>query len=135
MPPFTRVIIAYTADLGLKNCVQVFKGQKEKSIKLTTRQGFTLEGSHRHPVLVVDDKGNETWKKLPDIRYGERLVMRKGMQAFSKTYVTTDTFKYPNDSRVKIKVPKFINEDIAYLMGQLVGDGNYSDPEYQVRTD
>lgn len=117
---------------GIKECVQVFKGVIEPSIKIKTQQGFLLEGSHRHPILIVDDTGNEVWKKLPEIKIGDRIVMRKGMNTSNNQYVSTKEFVIPDDVRVPMLLPKVINEDISYLFGQLIGDGNYTDKEYRV---
>ena len=115
---------------GPKNCMQVYKGNVEASIKITTEHGFELEGSHRHPVLVCGEDGVESWKRMPELRKGDTVVLRKGMQAGALNYVSTNSYVEPSDCRVDCLIPSYINEDIAYLLGVIVADGNYSDTEH-----
>jgi len=117
---------------GVKKCTQVYKGIIETSIKITTSQGYTLEGSHRHPILTVSPNGEESWKRMPELRIGDTIILRKGMQSGGLQYISTDSFVLPLDCYVYYKTPKVVNEDLCYLLGQLVADGSYADIEYRL---
>lgn len=71
---------------GINQATQIYKGGVEKTYKIRTLQGYTIEGSERHPILVRDGD-NEIWKKLPEVKKGEYLVLKKGTKCFgSKEY-------------------------------------------------
>jgi intein/homing endonuclease len=113
---WTRKAISVEARTGLEDTCAVFKGTVEPSIKITTKSGYTLEGSHRHPVLVRDGNNHEIWKKLPDIDIGDKVVLRKH-------YSGTDEY-------VKIENNNFktlIDEDFGYLTGLLICKNVYID--------
>jgi intein/homing endonuclease len=105
---------------GWENTSQVYKGDIEDSYIITTRMGYTLEGSERHPLLVRTPKGNEIWKKLPEIVCGDSLVLKHSFTADNISYLKTSTF-------FKNAPCNIIDEDFGYVLGLLVGDGSYRD--------
>lgn len=130
--PIRECLFGVHGRYGTNECVQVFKGAVEPSIKITTEHGFILEGSHRHPILVCDENGNEGWKTMPELEVGDTVVMRKGMRSGKTQYVSTESFVEPERFTVQIAIPPFINEDLCYLLGLLVGDGSYVDEGYRI---
>jgi intein/homing endonuclease len=110
--------IAVETRTGTENTCATFKGKEEPSIIITTKLGYTIEGSHRHPVLIRDEEGVEKWKKLPEIEEGDCVVLRKNY-ADSSDYVKIDENGHTNVD--------VVDEDFGYLLGILVGDGCYTD--------
>ena len=78
-------------------------GEQETKI-LTTELGSRIEGTHEHPVVVLDETGSFLFKRLDEIAEGEHVVMSRGANVYG--------------SYTKIPTP-----DAAYLLGLLVGDG------------
>lgn len=103
---------------GMETTSKSFKGEIEPSIIIRTRMGYKLEGSHRHPVLVRNEMGENVWKLLPEIEIGDHIVLRKRFE-FSQNYVETD---YYPDSPCPI-----ITEEVGYLLGLIIGDGSCRD--------
>jgi hypothetical protein len=113
---------------GWERISQIFKGSEEPSIVVRTRMGFELEGSVRHPVLVVTSEGQETWKLLPNIEIGDVLVMRRDCGAVVSELIETASFTATSRVPVVPVVPvTHITEDLAWVFGFLVGDGSYHD--------
>ncbi|QDZ22718.1 ATP-dependent DNA helicase PIF1 [Chloropicon primus] len=108
---------------GWERVAGMFKGEEEPSIIVRTRMGFELEGSVRHPVLVMRSDGKEAWKLLPDVEIGDVLIMRRDCgQVQESGPIEVDSF---TDSD---RVPAtHISEDLAWVFGILVGDGSYRD--------
>jgi exodeoxyribonuclease V alpha subunit len=110
---------------------QVFAGGVEPTIRVRTRAGYSIEGSHRHPVLVATPSGERVWRRLPELQNGDVLVLRRGVKCEGK-YVTTESFS-PSPSRwsgVRARqgrIPSVIDEELGWLLGVLVGDGNQTD--------
>lgn len=99
-----RKITVHGID-GWKETDQVYHGKIEKSIKIKTRQGYEIEGSSRHPILIAEN-GKFVWKKLPEIKIGDIAVIRSG------TFAAGRSNHSPN---------------MAWLMGMIIGDGNCTD--------
>lgn len=113
---------------GWTHMDQIFVGGVEPTFKLTTRLGYHIEGSHRHPVLVCTADGF-LWKKLPQISEGDVLVLRRGIGNQVLVPMSTDAFT-PDYGRGRIGTfPSEVGEDLARILGLLVGDGNYTDQE------
>ena len=107
---------------------QIYKGVIEPTIKIVTRRGYSLEGSHRHPILVCTDEGKHIWKKLPDIRKGDAVVLRRGV-GNQESPVSTDGF-VANRGRGHIgHIPATVDGNLAWLLGVFIGDGCLTDTE------
>jgi len=76
---------------------------KQKTIKITTTQGYSVEGTHEHPVMVTNSNGDLYFKRLQDIAVGEHIAVSVNNQLFGGN--------------------EEIHSDLAYLLGFLVGDG------------
>jgi hypothetical protein len=101
---------------GAEYTSNVFKGEVENSIIITTNMGYTLEGSNRHPVLVKTQNGEKIWKLLPEIQQGENIVLRLGSQG-SKYNVD---FSHPTKVEKRLEVDK----ELSYIFGMLTGKCN-----------
>lgn len=73
-----------------------------KTIKLTTKSGYEIEGTHEHPLLVMNEEGNLEYKELRDFKKGDYLALAK-----SDMWATNNK----------------IDEEEAYMLGLLVADG------------
>ena len=111
---------------GWTHTKQVFVGGVEPTIRIETRMGFALEGSYRHPVLILTQEGQYIWKLLPDVVLGDAVVLRRGLGNNADLFSTTGFV--PNWGRNrKGVIPDVVCKDMAWLLGVLVGDGNQTD--------
>ncbi|HEY4478406.1 MAG TPA: hypothetical protein VI775_01025, partial [Candidatus Paceibacterota bacterium] len=77
----------------------------QETISIKTDSGICIEGTHEHPIIVVDkDTGFFKFKKIDEIKEGECLAVGSDTQSFGHY----------------TKIP---SPDIAYLMGVLTCDG------------
>jgi len=107
---------------------QIYRGDIESAIRITTRHGFELTGSHRHPVLVYSPESCRfEWKKLPAIRIGDLVPLRRDMCMFPRREAKVDYQPNTYPLRRKIRLPRTVNPEIARLLGYLVGDGSYAE--------
>ena len=77
--------------------------QETRKVKLS--QGFELEGTPEHPVVVMED-GRLKFKKLGEVEIGDAVAVSFGQRMFGQ--------------RQEVDV------ETAYLLGILTGDGNLS---------
>lgn len=110
----------------------VYTGYKDTKIIRTT-DGYEIEASLNHPLLVMDNSGNLIWKKTEEITNGDYLVTRRGDNVWgsnTKLNFDMDTWlnSFNKNSRWKIEnsksnTPKELTEDMALIIGYLIGDG------------
>ncbi len=79
---------------------------EQETIKVQLKQGLSLEGTPEHPVVVMTSEGKLKFRQLKDLQLGDQLAIQYGSQAFGNL--------------------DLVDEDTAYLMGLLTGDGNMS---------
>lgn len=79
---------------------------EQETVKIRLNQGFTLEGTPEHPVVVMGADGKLKFRKLSDIQNGDSVAIQFGQQKFGDL--------------------KLADVDTAYFLGLLTGDGNLS---------
>jgi len=77
---------------------------KNRTIKLKTQLGIEIEGTPEHPIIVLDDNGSLRFKNIGAIQNGDRIAVAHGFNAFGN-------------------YKKIQDEELAYFMGLLIGDG------------
>lgn len=79
---------------------------EQKTVKIRLAQGFSLEGTPEHPVIVMTHDGALKFRKIDDLKKGDYVAIQFGREMFGNL--------------------QLVDEDTAYLMGLLTGDGNLS---------
>lgn len=110
-----KISINVMGKTGYEEVTQIYKGEIEETIKITTSLGYSIEGSYRHPILVYD--GEEEWKKLPEIQVGEYIVLKKNTKCFGGN-ISTHTFL--ENCKNHYIAPMFVESELCYLIGVLL---------------
>ncbi|MBI4039074.1 ATP-dependent zinc metalloprotease FtsH [Candidatus Daviesbacteria bacterium] len=79
---------------------------EQKTIKIRLAQGFTLEGTPEHPVVVMDNDGKLRFRNIQYLQEGDNVAIQFGRRIFGNL--------------------DLVDQDTAYLLGLLTGDGNLS---------
>ncbi|MBI2268609.1 MAG: ATP-dependent zinc metalloprotease FtsH [Candidatus Blackburnbacteria bacterium] len=79
---------------------------EQETINIDLRNGFSLEGTLEHPVVMMGKDGKLRFRKLDDLQVGDWVALQYGRQMFGNLQI--------------------VDRDTAYLMGLLTGDGNLS---------
>ena len=122
-----------TEDLNVKTDISPTKaelwldnGQME-TIKLTTKDGYFIEGTKNQCLRVIDENGNYLWRRIDELKDSDWISIQKKNRFFGKGFDCSGfSFKHkPSTYRKNFFVfPTELTEDYAYLMGLLIGDGN-----------
>ncbi|MFA5760104.1 MAG: LAGLIDADG family homing endonuclease, partial [Clostridia bacterium] len=72
----------------------------QKTVKIKTKNGYSIEGTYHHPIVIINKLGKFEWKHLDDIEIGDICPIWSNREKFN--YEIDDKF---------------------YLMGLLLGDG------------
>ncbi|HEY0379665.1 MAG TPA: PhoH family protein [Pyrinomonadaceae bacterium] len=103
----------------------IYNGGETETVRLTTRFGFSIEATPEHPLLTLDARGSLVWKRADEFGAGDVLALQRGQRMFGQR--TAVEFDYapsgPNDhSSKRIEVER-LDEQLAYFMGVMTGDG------------
>lgn len=82
----------------------------QETVHLKLSQGFELEGTPEHPVVVIGSDGLLKFRRLDQIQQGDYVSIQFGREMFGDL--------------------KLVDEDTAYLLGLLTGDGNLSNSSH-----
>jgi phosphate starvation-inducible protein PhoH len=109
---------------GIESAAFVYNGGESESLKFTTRFGFGIETTPEHPLLTINLDGNLNWKRADELRQGDFIALQRGQKIFGeKTAIDFQFEANKNDKCSKTVTIEKIDEDFAYLLGLIVGDG------------
>lgn len=113
---------------GISRCTQVYKGDIEPSIRVITSLGYHLEGSTRHPILILNAQGQEEWKLLPQLKIGDKVVIRSGMQGNKIQGETNITGKKRSillrNHKLTSEIWDASSDEQRQLISEIFADGN-----------
>ena len=81
----------------------VYDNGIQNTIKLKTNMGYELEGTHNHPILIIDKNADFIWKRLDQLEKNDYVCIQRNMDLWNE--------KSDTDS------------DFGELLGHLIGDG------------
>nr|WP_145401478.1 LAGLIDADG family homing endonuclease [Paenibacillus xylanexedens] len=101
--------------------------------RVTTEEGYEVEATLNHPLLVLDSNGELVWKKTEDILVGDYLPIKRNVDTWgNKVLLNIDMSTYLEElsigSRWKVEkcacnIPQILDEELSLILGYLVGDG------------
>jgi len=106
-----------------------FKYENVPTIKITTYNGYEIEGTPHHKILI-----NGEWIKLEDLKIGDKIELTKPIfKEINYKYITYPMLLTKNITQEKIDnsdenmIPRIvINEKWGRLLGYMLGDGHYN---------
>jgi S-adenosylmethionine synthetase len=116
-------------DIHPRKVSEWFDNGEMETIKTTTHDGFSLEGSKNQCIRIIDKNGNYVWRRLDQLKKDDFVAIQRKNRLFGKK-VDLSNFKYEykkgtaEGRKNKFKFPKVLTEDYSYLLGLLIGDGN-----------
>jgi DNA mismatch repair protein MutS len=117
---------------GVQRATQFYSGGEQATIRLTTRLGFTLEGTPDHKVWTRREDGSEGWTRLGDLRPGDWVALARGFECWgNQTELPTfdpPSLRFPplrEGNRVRVKVAALREWDCGSpcLQGEPKGGG------------
>ena len=71
------VAVDVQGALGLEPASHVYRSGRVPTVRIRTRNGFEIEGTPHHPVLVATDDG-PAWKRLGDLTPDDAVAVSRG---------------------------------------------------------
>jgi DNA replicative helicase MCM subunit Mcm2 (Cdc46/Mcm family) len=101
---------------------------RQPILEVITESGKCIKGTYNHPLLRWDSEGRrEEWTRLDHLKLGDRLRVAPGVRCWKSAPVATG-WKSPRyyHKSWHVKVPSVVDEDLAAILGYVLGDGSVS---------
>ena len=126
---------------GLEPASHVYNGGQSETRRITTRQGFALEGTPEHPVLALTPQGDLEFRRLDQLRVSDYVAIQRNQQTFgAETRLPPFEF-VARTNALDGRVPETLTEELARFLGYVVAEGtlslddqiyfSHTDPEIQ----
>lgn len=114
-------------DNGEKQATKFYINGFVDTRKIRTKRGYEVEASLQHRLRVIDESGHYVWKYVNDLSEKDTMVLMRDTATINDEkiqlqIVSTDHF----NSNVE-KLPRYMNEQLAELLGYYMGDGYTKD--------
>lgn len=97
--------------------------RKQPIIEVVTETGKSIRGTPNQPVLILKN-GQRLWKRLDEVKIGSKVQVLSNIECRKKALVQTNWTDCPYYHRSwHIRVPKFVDEQLASLFGYILADG------------
>jgi phosphate starvation-inducible protein PhoH len=110
---------------GIEAASHAYNGGESETRRILTRCGYQIEATPEHPLLVLTRQGTPEWRRADQLGVGDVLALGRGQRMFGSEISVEFTYQPTNrsDTSSKPVYLKELDDDFAYLMGLLTGDG------------
>jgi ribonucleoside-diphosphate reductase alpha chain len=112
-------------DEGPRRATKFYVNGAEPVVTVQTSRGYRIQGTATHRIKVVDESGTWQWRRLADIRSGDRVpLMLSGMLGEPRPIPLPPLGDVHWNSAPATSVPRSVTADLAELVGYFMGDGS-----------
>ncbi len=111
-------------DDGPRRATKFYVNGAEPVVTVTTRRGYRIRGTASHRVKVVDAGGEWQWRRLADIKGGDRVPLMLGGVLGNPRPVVVPPLDEPHWNSESISCPREVTPGLAELVGYFMGDGS-----------
>lgn len=135
-PEFSDFGVELLTPDGVKVASHFYDSGISPTKRVTTRFGYDLQGTHNHPILVLDKQGCLIWKRLDEVRVGDYAAINRDTSLFGDEIKlvaprqgnTIDRLKGNGTKMFRhythpFNAPIDLDQETAYVFGLLIGDG------------
>ncbi len=112
--------LSVPTDEGVKISPRGYNNGIADVLRVHTREGLSLTGTPNHKVKVMTDDGPQ-WREIQDLSKGDWILVRMGEHAGKLQILKKPTRKHGN--QVMPEFPSILDEEFAFFLGYLAGDG------------
>ncbi|MCI0487279.1 MAG: hypothetical protein L0229_11855, partial [Blastocatellia bacterium] len=107
-------------DEGDRLSRQVFNNGVAEVLKVSTDMGLDITGTPNHKVKVMADLGPQ-WRRLDQLRRGDAIMVKLGQHTGRYQPLQKPEYKHHNQDMVEL--PDLLDEELAFFLGYMAGDG------------
>jgi ribonucleoside-diphosphate reductase alpha chain len=124
-PKWQDLDIQVATDEGPRQATKFYVNGMEQVVSIETMRGFRIQGTPTHRIKVIDEDGNWTWRRMIEVREGDRVPMMLGGLVGDPCDVPLPPLgdlHWNADHRSR--VPRHMNPELAEFVGYFMGDGS-----------
>lgn len=106
-----------------KRISNTFTGSK-KCLQIETKKGFRLSGANKHGVLAYNKDNNLVWKKLKDLRSGDKILMSYNQNCWGQKLQKLPHVNYTGREKKGVRLPTQIDKNTAKFLGYFLSEGH-----------
>ena len=118
--------LTVATDEGPRQATKFYINGEEPTRRIVTKSGYTIQGTHRHRIKVVDpETGAWVWRQLAEVAPGDVVPLQLGTLVGEPHQVPLPVLDqaYWTGER-EVHVPDHVTADLAELVGYYMGDGS-----------
>ncbi len=95
-------------------------------LEVITESGKCIKGTPNHPLLRrIPGYLDSEWVRLDKLQVGDRIAVTTSIRCWKQALVTTN-WREPSyfHKSWHVRVPEFVDEDLASILGYVLGDGS-----------
>jgi phosphate starvation-inducible protein PhoH len=109
---------------GPEAATRVYDGGESDTLRIRTRLGYSIEATPEHPLLVLDATGQLDWRRADQLRLGDVVALQRDQRMFGDRVRLGWTARLnPKDHSSRPVNIETLDEELAYVLGLIVGDG------------
>ncbi|HXQ33294.1 MAG TPA: LAGLIDADG family homing endonuclease, partial [Anaerolineales bacterium] len=112
--------LSVPTDEGVKDSPRGFNNGIADVLRVHTREGLSITGTPNHKVKVMTNDGPQ-WKEIQDLAKGDWILVRLGEHAGKLQILRKPMQRHGN--QVMPELPSVLDEEFAFFLGYLAGDG------------
>jgi ribonucleoside-diphosphate reductase alpha chain len=125
-PQWQDLELTVATDEGPRQATKFFINGEEPTRRIVTKSGYTIQGTLRHRIKVVDpETGAWVWRQLGEIEPDDVVPLQLGTLVGAPRQVPLPVLDqaYWTGER-GVRVPDRVTADLAELVGYYMGDGS-----------
>jgi ribonucleoside-diphosphate reductase alpha chain len=107
-------------DTGWRNSPRAYNNGTAPVLRVHTRQGISLAGTPEHRLKVMTDQGPQ-WRMLKELQTGDWIIVQLGQLQGKLQSLRHPKAEHGN--QILPKLPIILDEEFAFFLGYLAGDG------------
>ncbi|HSB00882.1 MAG TPA: ribonucleotide reductase N-terminal alpha domain-containing protein, partial [Anaerolineales bacterium] len=112
--------LSVPTDEGMKQSPRGYNNGIAEVMRVHTRQGLSVTGTPNHKVKVMTDDGPR-WKEIQDLAKGDWIIVQLGEHTGKLQILNRPARRHGN--QVMPQLPSLLDEELAFFLGYLAGDG------------
>ena len=133
--PNKKKIVPHTEGFldknGFSQTSHYFYNGMGKMFRITLQGGFEIECSKIHPLWKMFESGIPNWEKSRNLKVGDYIAIKPTeLKDFGSPVNLTSftnsvkSIKNRNYNEVNLKLPKYLDKDLAYFIGLWIAEGS-----------
>jgi ribonucleoside-diphosphate reductase alpha chain len=122
---FADLDITVRTSGGHSRATAFYYNGMRPTLRLSLAYGFEIEGTHNHPVRVLDADGTSVFKPLSALRIGDIVPLYIGQRQFGRPGKPLPAYqgRWDVTNTKPIRLPGQMSEELAYLLGCITSEG------------